>query len=175
QCKGCHYRDGKDILPIGPSVRQLNGNFTYADGAKNQLTKWVEKEWLTDLPELAKVPKMADWSNPKSGTIDQRARGYLDANCAHCHNEKGPANTSGLYLNVHETNPENYGVDKSPVAAGRGSGDRPYSIVKGDPDNSIIVYRMASKDPGVMMPEVSRKLVHTEGVALIREWIKGMK
>ncbi|MFK7932471.1 MAG: hypothetical protein AB8G22_03120, partial [Saprospiraceae bacterium] len=52
QCKGCHYRDGKDILPIGPYVRQLNGNFTYDDGEKNQLTKKKKKEWLIDLPEL---------------------------------------------------------------------------------------------------------------------------
>jgi hypothetical protein len=34
---------------------------------------------------------------------------------------------------------------------------------------------MQSTDPGVMMPEVSRKLIHAEGVALISEWIKGKK
>jgi len=31
-----------------------------------------------------------------------------------------------------------------------------------------------STDPGVMMPELNRKLVHHEGVRLIQEWIKAM-
>ena len=30
---------------------------------------------------------------------------------------------------------------------------------------------MISTDPGVMMPELGRGLVHTEGVDLIRQWI----
>jgi hypothetical protein len=50
-----------------------------------------------------------------------------------------------------------------------------YSIVPNKPSESILLYRMSSKDPGEMMPEVGRSLVHTEGVALIREWIKAMK
>jgi hypothetical protein len=34
---------------------------------------------------------------------------------------------------------------------------------------------MLSTDPGVMMPEVSRKLIHAEGVKLISDWIKSIK
>jgi len=33
---------------------------------------------------------------------------------------------------------------------------------------------MASKNPGAMMPELGRRMVHEEGVALIEEWIKAM-
>jgi hypothetical protein len=33
---------------------------------------------------------------------------------------------------------------------------------------------MKSLDPGVMMPEMGRKLVHDEGVALIEEWIRSL-
>jgi hypothetical protein len=33
---------------------------------------------------------------------------------------------------------------------------------------------MESTDPGVMMPEVARKVTHKEGVALVREWIKSL-
>jgi hypothetical protein len=33
---------------------------------------------------------------------------------------------------------------------------------------------MESTDPGVMMPELGRKLIHKEGIELVREWIKRM-
>lgn len=173
QCKGCHLR-GEDIVPIGPSARQLNGDFAYATGSMNQLKKWEAIGILKNLPELEHVPKIASWNMAETGDLDSRARAYLDINCGHCHNPEGPANTSGLYLNIHENNPEKIGVGKAPIAAGRGSGGRAVSIAPGKPDASILVYRMASTDPGVMMPEVSRKLVHQEGVALIREWIAAM-
>ena len=41
----------------------------------------------------------------------------------------------------------------------------------GQPDDSIIAYRMASADPGEMMPVLGRSTVHREGVALIKAWI----
>ncbi|WP_229364501.1 c-type cytochrome domain-containing protein [Fibrella aestuarina] len=104
----------------------------------------------------------------------ERARIYLDINCAHCHRPDGPANTSGLNLTIHEQNPTAWGLRKTPVAAGRGSGGHQYDIVAGKPNESILLYRMASTDPGVMMPEVARKVTHQEGVALIREWIEKM-
>jgi|TARA_B110000914_G_scaffold142076_1_gene124400 hypothetical protein len=34
---------------------------------------------------------------------------------------------------------------------------------------------MASINPGEMMPELGRILVHNEGVALISDWIRKMK
>jgi hypothetical protein len=37
-----------------------------------------------------------------------------------------------------------------------------------------VVYRISSTHPGVMMPELGKRLVHDEGVALIREWIAAM-
>jgi len=64
---------------------------------------------------------------------------------------------------------------KSPVAAGKGSGDRMYDIVPGKPEESILTYRMESTDLEAMMPELGRSTVHTEGVALIKEWIASMK
>ena len=49
-----------------------------------------------------------------------------------------------------------------------------YDLLPGRPDESILVYRIASTEPQVMMPELGRRLVHTEGVALVRAWIAGM-
>ena len=47
-------------------------------------------------------------------------------------------------------------------------------IEPGQPDRSILAYRMASDEPGVAMPELGRALVHEEGVALINAWITEM-
>jgi hypothetical protein len=49
-----------------------------------------------------------------------------------------------------------------------------FAIDPGNPDRSILLYRMQSADPGVMMPELGRSLVHDEGVAQVRAWIASM-
>jgi uncharacterized repeat protein (TIGR03806 family) len=174
QCKGCHNQN-ELLLPIGPSARQLNGQFSYAQGTENQLKHWQKIGMLEGLPSdetlLPSVPKWGD----THANLEARARTYLDINCAHCHNPKGPAKTSGLYLNYNETERTAQGIRKTPVAAGRGSGDRQFDIEPGNPDASILVYRMESTDPGEMMPELSRRLLHKEGIDLIRAWVKGMK
>ena len=65
-------------------------------------------------------------------------------------------------------------VYKKPVAAGRASNNFKYSIKPGAPEESIMPFRMQSRDPGIMMPESGRFLNHDEGVALINKWIKSM-
>lgn len=174
QCKGCHNREEK-MMPIGPSVRQLNGDLTYAGPPENQLLHWQKAGLLTGMPELKDCPKAPVWNQPETGSLDARARIWLDINCAHCHNPKGPAMTSGLNLSIDETNPTALGILKAPVAAGRGSGGRDFDIVPGKPDASILLYRMVSTDPGIMMPELGRKTAHKEGIELVRAWIKEMK
>ena len=64
---------------------------------------------------------------------------------------------------------------KPPIAAGRGSGGFNYSLVPGQADQSILTFRMASRDPAAMMPELGRTLVHQQGVELIRSWINTMQ
>ena len=174
QCKGCHLV-GQDIKPIGPTARQLNGEFTYKAGAENQLIKWKSLEILEELPNVEELPKIYAWNRPNEGTLEQRARGWLDINCGHCHRAEGPANTSGLFLDYHTQDPFKLGIFKTPVAAGRGSGGHSYAIDPGHPEKSILVYRMESTDPGEMMPELGRKLQHTEGIELIRKWIATME
>jgi hypothetical protein len=49
------------------------------------------------------------------------------------------------------------------------------SIVSSKPQESILIYQMASINPGEMMPELGRILGHNEGVALISDWIRKIK
>ena len=85
------------------------------------------------------------------------------------------ASNSGLNLDLEEDRPANLGVGKRPVAAGRGSGGLEVSIEPGRPDRSILVHRMASTEPAVMMPELGRSVVHTEGLALVSAYIRSLK
>ena len=117
-------------------------------------------------PSRPQAPRLAVWDDPKSGTLDARARAWLEINCAHCHSPEGPARNSGLDLLASQRNPTRFGINKPPVAAGIGSGGLAFDIVPGQPDKSILVYRIASTHPGIMMPELGKRLVHEEGVAL---------
>lgn len=164
QCRSCHLK-GDKVMPIGPSARQLN-----RDG---QLQKWKALNFVEGLP-ATDLPQMVAYENSAAAVAD-RARAWLEINCAHCHRPDGQAKTSGLHLSADITSAMALGVGKAPVAAGKGSGGRNFSIVPGRPDESILVYRIESTDPGVMMPEMGRKLVHKEGVELVRQWILAMK
>jgi uncharacterized repeat protein (TIGR03806 family) len=174
QCLGCH-ENSRVMRPIGPKIRNLNRDFDYADGRANQLTKWTQAGYLTGAPSLADAPKLPEWDNPATGTLEQRARAWMEMNCAHCHNPKGPARTSGLDLRYEQDLLPKIGFYRTPTAAGRGSGGRLYDIVPGKPDESILMYRINSAEPGVMMPELGRRLVDQAGVALVREWIASLK
>ena len=163
QCKGCHA-SGDEIFPIGPRLSTLQVGGQYARLANAGVA-----------PKVALPAAMPRWNDPKLASVAERARAYLDINCAHCHSRDGPASNSGLFLGWRETDRAALGVGKRPVAAGRGSGGFEFAIAPGRPDRSIIVHRMKSLDPGVAMPELGRATVHDEGVAVVSQWIAEMK
>ncbi len=163
QCKGCHVDNAGNFSPIGPKIRNLN--------VADQLQRFVTLGVLAEAP--ADAPAMPNYMD-ETVPLPERAAAYLDINCAHCHAPGHPADTSGLYLNWEEDRPVHRGIGKHPTAAGRGSGNLDYDVVPGDPDASIIVYRISSVDPGVMMPELGRTIVHAEGVQLIRDYIASL-
>jgi uncharacterized repeat protein (TIGR03806 family) len=172
QCQSCHAQDWVDrkIHPIGPKARHLNKDYRYADGTQNQLVHLAALGYLGGLPAPNDVPRDVDWKDTHA-PLDARARAYLDINCGHCHNGNGAANTTGLSLTYDTPEDRHLGICKPPTAAGQGTGDHFFDIVPGQPDESILPYRLASKEPGVMMPEIGRSTVHREGVALIKAWI----
>ena len=163
QCKECHSVNGV-LMPIGPKAGNL---------VLDQAVSAPSRARLFANP-AALIPTMPRWDDPASGTIASRARAYLDANCAHCHNPAGSASNSGLYLGADVTNATALGIGKRPVAAGRGSGGHDFAIAPGQPDASIMLYRLESIHPGIAMPEVGRSTVHREGVDLLRQWIAQM-
>ena len=162
QCKECHGLDG-EVIPLGPKARNLS------------------HDWLEGMVSSAKLDHLPDthdtmplWEERESADLNLAARAYLDANCAHCHRPGATASNSGLDLRWEQDDPESIGIMKRPVAAGRGAGGLLYSIVPGDPDNSILLYRLNSTEPGIAMPELGKGTVDRDGVSIVRRWIEEM-
>ena len=169
QCKECHLKDDA-VEPIGPKPRNINKSISYQNGIEsNQIDHWSALGLLEQ--RIYSDESMVD-AFDQNYDINLRARSYLDINCGHCHSPEGSASSSGLYLSIED---KEFGVYKKPVAAGRGSGGLSYSIVPGHPEESILLFRMLSNEPDVMMPESGRSLMHVEAIDLISEWISKMK
>ena len=173
QCLNCHSKS-KAYVPIGPTAMNMNRDFAFAEGSANQLDYLADKHLLANLPPAEKRERMPVSDDPATGTLDQRAHAWLDVNCAHCHSPEGIARTSGLDLRYSQTDPGKFGLWKSPVAAGHGTGGRDYDIVPGKPNESILLYRIQSDDPSIRMPNVGRTMVPVEAAQLIEEWIAAM-
>ena len=173
QCSACHADNATTevIRPLGPRPEQLAGTYDYGLGPVPQLAQWSALGLIEGTPTTPGWPAFMD----RTADLDTHARAYLAANCAHCHNPVGPADTSGLDLTMEAETAVALGTCKLPIAAGSGTGGHRYGIHPGKPGESILAYRMASTDPGAMMPELGRALAHEEGIALVSDWIAAME
>jgi uncharacterized repeat protein (TIGR03806 family) len=163
-------RRERPVGPLSPKARWLNGDLDYGSGPENQLAHWTRLGILSGSPDPGSAPRLPDAADPAAGTLEERARAYLEANCGFCHSPQGNAAVSGLFLQASVTDPVQYGVCKHPVAAGPGAGGRLYDVVPGEPDASIVPYRMESTAPAVAMPQIGRSVVDAPGVELVRQW-----
>jgi len=172
KCGSCHERDDT-LRVLGPFTHQLNHEVERDGQPVNQLT-WLEDQGLFSdpLPAVAGLPTLPPPTSDQP--LELRARGYLHANCSHCHRPGGGANRSGISFLAWEEDPYEYGVCKPPAAAGAGAGGNGYDITPGHPDQSIVVFRMNSVVPDIKMPELPNLVIDDFGVALISEWIESM-
>lgn len=170
ECATCHKLDNKNI-PIGVKPQNLNKIYTYSDGAKNQLSKWIEAGYLTNnLP--SNIVSTVNWKD-ESLSLDLRARSYLDINCAHCHSPGTSCGYAPMDLSFSKTtDPVNLGVCVEPQDFVQG--DYPYLISAGAPRRSLIYFRMKATDPSDMMPRIGRTVVDTKAIDLMWDWIGAM-
>ena len=174
QCKNCH-NNNNTITPIGVTAAQLNRRYNALQEKINQLDYFKQLGILSHFSTAAEFTPMPVWDDVFNVSVENRAKAYLDANCAHCHSAQGSAKNSGLYLNYHQKDRRKRGILKPPIAAGKGSGDFKYGIVPGHPEESIFIYRVGSNDPAIRMPEIGRSIVHEEGLALLTQYIKDLQ
>jgi hypothetical protein len=105
------------------------------------------------------------------------ALGYLHGNCGHCHNDAAlPA--LELTLQQQSADPKASAERTYASLIGRASRFRPHGaanaqrLVAGQPERSVLVSRMKSRDPLTRMPPLGVSVVDSDGVALISRWIE---
>ena len=149
-CTQCH--NVNDVTrPIGPKARNLN--FTY--NGKNQLQNFADMGLLAGAPPISQIEQLPDWVD-SSFTLEQRARAYMDINCAHCHQPGGEHSSS-----VPDRPDFRYGTSFE--------------------DSKILDFKIDIRDRvatspafGPSMPLIGITQLHTEGVELIHEYIDSL-
>lgn len=178
QCLSCHSNQSEYALSFLPEQLNRPG----ADG-RNQLVALTDAGFirrvgnngqaLAALDEAAagRERKVADPTD-ETQTLDARARGYLHANCGHCHSDHG-GGAVALRLQFHLPTAELNAVDVRPA---RGDfGIRDASIIKpGDPHASTLLFRMA-KFGRDRMPQIGSERPDEAGLKLIEGWIASLK
>lgn len=167
ECFVCHKTDDKPT-PIGVKPQNINSTYTFATGAQNQLTQWVNQGYLNAGFDTA-FETVVNYQDA-SQSLGLRVRSYLDINCAHCHSRDTHCDYTPMRLAFSDTSVlTNLGVCVTPIE--ESFDDMPYIITPSQAMSSIMHYRMNATEEAVRMPLLGRTLVHEEGVQLLEQWI----
>ncbi len=146
--------------------------------SKNQLTKWIEQGYLNDNFTFPTTENTSVDYTDNSKPLESRTRSYVDANCAHCHQEKRHCDYRPMRFSFGETGGANGHSNMGVCVPTADMQDFPSAyntIIKpGSTDRSMLFYRINTTDESYRMPLHGRTLIHDEGVALIEEWINSL-
>ena len=177
QCLLCHNNQSEYALAFLPEQLNRLG----ADG-RNQLVSLTEGGYIhragkdgKPLPPFeaasaAREPRVCNPADPAQ-PLEARARGYLHANCGHCHFEHG-GGTVALRLQFSIPSAEMKAIGVRPTRGDFGLPDA-YIIKPGEPWASTLYYRMA-KFGRDRMPHVGAECPDEAGLQLIEAWITGL-
>jgi uncharacterized repeat protein (TIGR03806 family) len=167
-CNVCHIEAAG--FQLGLELGQLDRTFTYPDGTtQNQLDRW-EAAGMFDAPLPRPLPPPL--VNPAGGvgTLEQRARSYLHANCAICH--RPGSNFPGLDLRYATALADAAACDVAPAKGNAGvAGAR--ILTPGSPETSVLTLRMRLRGEG-QMPQLATRYVDTTAVTVIEDWIRSL-
>lgn len=149
QCRACHAR--QDDAVIGFEPMQLPASLLRT---------------LEDAGVLSH-PQRAAWQSVAGATWSEASvRGYLHANCAHCHSEEGGlATTLGFSLDHRATD--------SAIGLPSRRGRAPL-IDPGNPAGSTLLLMLAGSPDVPRMPPLGPQIVDVNAVAQVSAWIRSL-
>jgi cytochrome c553 len=153
QCTRCHHPSNGPLL--GLRTAQLARRFDYDGIIADQL------ETLASLGAIPAPPgqsRAAPFTSPHdtSAPLELRVRGYLAANCSHCHNPTGERPTRDFRWETPLERTLLCGPDAE--------------VVAGDPASSVLVQRISAR-PG--MPPLATLATDPLVIDIATRWIAG--
>jgi uncharacterized repeat protein (TIGR03806 family) len=168
-CSRCH--NPTEGFVLGPRTAQLNGDYSYGEVSDNQLRALNHINMFTiDVLAPSEYTHSYVSLGDDSAPLEARARSYLAANCAHCHNVDNALPTpldfryrnDSLVLNAINLEANNgLGLDNAKI------------INPGSKETSILWLRMQSVDE-LRMPPLATSVVDQHAVDLIGQWIDSL-
>ncbi len=185
QCMVCHKfseqinnQQVTTYIPIGIKPQNLNYNYDYGTVSKNQLTKWIEQGYLNENFTFPTAENTSVNYTDNSKPLEVRVRSYVDANCAHCHQDQRHCDYRPMRFAFGESGGNNGHTNMGVCVPTADMQDFPSAyntIIKpGSTERSMLYYRINTIDESYRMPLHGRTLIHDEGVALIEEWINSL-
>ena len=164
-CEVCHTKGAGYVL--GVHTAQL-----HAGAEQNQLHSLAQQglfseELPTDLSSLPRLPNPFDSSVP----LDQRARSYLDVNCAPCHR---PESVGRTIIDLRYDTPltETNTIGAFPTLGDIGEPEA-LILTPGEPQLSTLYLRLLTLGT-FRMPPLASSIIDERGADLIAEWIASM-
>ncbi len=169
-CLTCHTANAGFVL--GVKSRQLNRDFTFPSGVTgNELRAWDHVGLLdvnlTDA-EMKNFPALAR-ADDVTRSLEDRARSYLDANCANCHRPHG---TVAYFDARYDTPPAQQNLIGGRVLIDQRI-DGARIVAPNDLRRSILFMRASTTEP-FKMPPLARNQIDERGMALLRQWIESL-
>jgi uncharacterized repeat protein (TIGR03806 family) len=169
-CLTCHTANAG--LVLGVKTRQLNRSMAYPSGiTDNELRAWnhlglfapaLEESQIASYPKLARADDL-------TRSLEDRARSYLDANCAHCHRPNG---TVAYFDARYDTPLQEQNLIGGQILINQGI-DHPQVIAPRDIWRSLIYMRAGAVD-SLKMPPLAHNERDAADMDLLRQWIQSM-
>ncbi len=168
-CLTCHNAAAGGAL--GTSTHQLNGELTYRRSGimDNQLVIWNDLGLFSPALDINAIP---NWirsvaQDDTNAPLEDRARSYLDANCAYCHR---PETGNRASFDTRLTTPlAEQGLVNGSVIEPLELPDE--AIIRPGCIDCSVLYRRLASLGRIAMPPLLKNRVDVDGLALIQAWI----
>ncbi len=173
ECASCHFPQNGSVL--GPKTRNLNKSILYPSSGvtMNQLVNLSEMGVLAENitnSNVSNYPAVAA-KDDVNRTVEDRARSYIDVNCASCHNPT--VNNVAMFDARYSTPIENQNIIYGDVIYDEGL-NNPKVIIPQNVGNSMAHFRINSTETGIEMPPLAKDVIDNAGVQLIADWINSL-